>query len=147
VFSSSGLLEDGGEELPDESITVVDLADMECPTGNWCQDGGRELGSSSVEEDSPAADRTVAETVDRRLNESRPAERRAAGTLLADYPSAGLGTVADLAERAGLVRHRVMRCAQGLGYDGFTAVPSALRESGSASSSIPETSSSVHSGS
>jgi predicted glutamine amidotransferase len=29
VFSSSGLLEDGWEELPDESITVVDLADME----------------------------------------------------------------------------------------------------------------------
>jgi DNA-binding MurR/RpiR family transcriptional regulator len=48
--------------------------------------------------------------------------------LLADYPSAGLGTVADLAERAGLARHRVMRFAQGLGYDGFTAVPSALRE-------------------
>ena len=43
----------------------------------------------------PAADRTVAETVDRRLNELRPA-----GTLLADYPSAGLGTVADLAQRA-----------------------------------------------
>ena len=48
----------------------------------------------------PAADRTVAETIDRRLNELRPAERRAAGTLLADYPSAGLGTVADLAQRA-----------------------------------------------
>ena len=28
----------------------------------------------------------------------------------------------------GLARHRVMRFAQGLGYDGFTAVPSALRE-------------------
>ena len=50
----------------------------------------------------PAADRTVAETVDRRLNELRPAERRATGTLLADYPSAGLGTVAGLAERAGV---------------------------------------------
>ena len=48
----------------------------------------------------PAADRTVAETIDRRLNELRPAERRAAGTLVADYPSAGLGTVADLAQRA-----------------------------------------------
>jgi hypothetical protein len=54
----------------------------------------------------PAADRTVAETVDRRLNELRPAERRAAGTLLADYPGAGLGTMADLAEREpGLARH------------------------------------------
>jgi hypothetical protein len=53
---------------------------------------------------------------------------RAAGAVLADYSSAGLGTVADLAERAGLARHRVMRFAQGLGYDGFTAVPSALRE-------------------
>ena len=34
----------------------------------------------------PAADRTVAETVNRRLNELRPAERRAARTLLADRP-------------------------------------------------------------
>lgn len=76
----------------------------------------------------PAADRTVAETIDRRLNELRPAERRAAGTLLADYPSAGLGTMADLADEPGLARHRVVRFAQGLGYDGFTAVPSALRE-------------------
>ena len=72
----------------------------------------------------PAADRTVAETVDRRLNELRPAERRAAGTLLADYPGAGLGTVADLPSEPGLARHWVMRFAQGLGYDGFTAVPS-----------------------
>lgn len=29
VFSSSGLIEDGWAELPDESITIVDLADME----------------------------------------------------------------------------------------------------------------------
>lgn len=77
----------------------------------------------------PAADRTVAETVDRRLNELRPAERRAAGTLLADYPGAGLGTMADLAQRAEVSPPSVMRFAQGLGYDdGFTAVQSALRE-------------------
>ena len=99
-----------------------------CPSGNWCEDGGRKLGSSSVDEDSAAADRTVAETVDRRLNELRPAERRAAGTLLADYPSAGLGTVADLAERAGVGLPSGDAVRPGLGYDGFTAVPSALRE-------------------
>jgi hypothetical protein len=33
-----------------------------------------------------------------------------------------------LPSEPGLARHRVMRFAQGLGYDGFTAVPSALRE-------------------
>ena len=76
----------------------------------------------------PAADRTVAETVDRRPNELRPAERRAAGTLLADYPSAGLERWPILPSEPGLARHRVMRFAQGRGYDGFTAVPSALRE-------------------
>jgi DNA-binding MurR/RpiR family transcriptional regulator len=76
----------------------------------------------------PAADRTVAETVDRRLNELRPAERRAAVTLLADYPGAGLGTMADLAQRAEVSPPSVMRFAPGLGYDGFTAVQSALRE-------------------
>ena len=103
VFSSSGLLRGrlGGVAGRVDHVSST-WPTWRCPSGNWCQDGGRELGSSSVEEDSaektpPAADRTVAKTVDRRLN-----ELRAAGTLLADYPSAGLGTVADLAQRAGV---------------------------------------------
>jgi hypothetical protein len=62
--------------------------------------GPRASSKTPPKKTPPAADRTVAETVDRRLNELRPAERRAAGTLLADYPGAGLGTVADLAQRA-----------------------------------------------
>jgi DNA-binding MurR/RpiR family transcriptional regulator len=48
--------------------------------------------------------------------------------LLADHPSAGLETMADLAERAGVSPPLVMRFAQGLGPDEFTAVQSALRE-------------------
>ena len=51
---------------------------------------GRRASRKTPPKKTPAADRTVAETVDRRLNELRPAERRAAGTLLADYPIASL---------------------------------------------------------
>ena len=82
------------------------------------------LSKTPPKEIQPAADRAVAETVDRRLNELRPAPRRVAGTLLADYPGAGLGRWPILPSEPRLARHRVMRFAQGLGYDGFTAVPS-----------------------
>ena len=43
-------------------------------------------GMSRPKKTLPAADRTVAETVNQRLNELRPAERRVSRTLLADRP-------------------------------------------------------------
>jgi DNA-binding MurR/RpiR family transcriptional regulator len=70
---------------------------------------------------------TVAELIQERMSALRPAERRVALVLLADYPSAGLGTVADLAERVGVSAPSVMRFAQGLGFDGFGALQAALR--------------------
>jgi DNA-binding MurR/RpiR family transcriptional regulator len=74
--------------------------------------------------DAPA---TVAELIQARMTALRPAERRVALVLLADYPSAGLGTVADLAERVGVSAPSVMRFAQALGFDGFGALQASLR--------------------
>jgi DNA-binding MurR/RpiR family transcriptional regulator len=70
---------------------------------------------------------TVADLARERIDRLRPAERKVARTLLADYPSAGLNTVADLAERASVSAPTVVRCAQGLGFDGFPALQASLR--------------------
>lgn len=70
---------------------------------------------------------TVAELARERMDRLRPAERKVARTLLADYPSAGLNTVSDLAQRAGVSAPTVVRCAQGLGFEGFPGLQAALR--------------------
>lgn len=56
------------------------------------------------------------------------AGRQVGRVLLADYPSAGLSTLADLAERAGVSPPTVLRFAQSLGFGGFTEFQRALRD-------------------
>ncbi|MBO0678439.1 MurR/RpiR family transcriptional regulator [Mycolicibacterium sp. S2-37] len=67
------------------------------------------------------------------------AERRVGRALLADYPSAGLTSAAQLAERAEVSPPTVLRFAQSLGFDGFTDLQVALRAELSALSSGPLT--------
>jgi DNA-binding MurR/RpiR family transcriptional regulator len=56
-----------------------------------------------------------------------PSERRIARQLLADYPAAGLVTVAKLAELASTSPATVVRLVRKLGFDGFPDFHSALR--------------------
>lgn len=70
---------------------------------------------------------TVADIARERMDRLRPAERKVARTLLADYPSAGLNTVADLADRASVSAPTVVRFAQGMGFEGFPALQASLR--------------------
>ncbi|MDT4950179.1 MAG: hypothetical protein QOJ37_2774 [Pseudonocardiales bacterium] len=77
------------------------------------------------DEDAHAA--TVADRVRNRMTELRPAERKVARTLLSDYPSAGLSTVAELAYRASVSAPSVVRFAQAMGYEGFPALQAHLR--------------------
>lgn len=67
------------------------------------------------------------------------AERRVGRALLADYPSAGLTSAAQLAERAEVSPPTVLRFAQSLGFDGFTDLQVALRAELSAQSNGPLT--------
>lgn len=69
---------------------------------------------------------SVAERLRRRMDELTPQERRAARTLLADYPRAGLGTSAELAAAAGVSAPTVVRFARSLGFGGFAELQSAL---------------------
>lgn len=70
---------------------------------------------------------TVADLMRSRMEQLRPAERKVARTLLAAYPSAGLNTVADLAQRAAVSAPSVVRYAHALGFEGFPALQAALR--------------------
>jgi DNA-binding MurR/RpiR family transcriptional regulator len=76
--------------------------------------------------DPPAPVSTVAGIIRSRMTHLRPAERKVARTLLADYPSAGLNTVAQLADRASVSGPSVVRFAQALGFDGFPALQARL---------------------
>lgn len=76
----------------------------------------------------PAAESAaVADVIRARMTDLRPAERKVARTLLSDYPSAGLNTVADLADRASVSGPSVVRFTQALGFPGFPALQAALR--------------------
>lgn len=72
-------------------------------------------------------DRTIRQQVHHRLGELTPAERKVARVLLTAYPIAGLETVAELADRAGVSWPTVTRFVTNLGYDGYRAFQRALR--------------------
>lgn len=70
---------------------------------------------------------SVAEMIQHRLGECSPAERRVAREILAQYPAAGLETVARLAARADVSPPTVVRFATRLGFSGFTDLQERLR--------------------
>ncbi|MBB4742080.1 DNA-binding MurR/RpiR family transcriptional regulator [Actinoplanes octamycinicus] len=69
----------------------------------------------------------VAGLVRERLGECSPSERRVGRALLAEYPSAGLETVASLAERAEVSAPTVLRFLSRLGFRGFPEFQRVLR--------------------
>jgi DNA-binding MurR/RpiR family transcriptional regulator len=75
-----------------------------------------------------AEELSVAELVRSAMETLSPAERQVGRALLADYPRAGLRTVAGLAEQAGVSGPSVLRFAQRLGFDGFPALQDQLRD-------------------
>jgi DNA-binding MurR/RpiR family transcriptional regulator len=71
--------------------------------------------------------RTVVERIRRARNEIAPAEQRVVDTLLADYPVAGLGSVAELAAAAGVSAPTVLRLLAKLGFAGYPGFREQLR--------------------
>lgn len=57
-----------------------------------------------------------------------PSELKIARVLLAAYPSAGLGSAADLAQRAGVSAPTVVRFVARIGYPGYREMQRLLRE-------------------
>jgi DNA-binding MurR/RpiR family transcriptional regulator len=70
---------------------------------------------------------SIAERIRRDLGAFTPNERRAAHRLLADYPVAGLETVARFGEAAGVSAPTVLRMIAKLGFQSYGAFQEALR--------------------
>ncbi|WP_028805559.1 MurR/RpiR family transcriptional regulator [Streptomyces sp. 142MFCol3.1] len=70
---------------------------------------------------------TLADDIRHNLGNLSPAERKVARVLLANYPAAGLETVAAIAARAGVSAPTVLRFASRLGYHSFPEFQAALR--------------------
>jgi DNA-binding MurR/RpiR family transcriptional regulator len=85
----------------------------------------------------PRRPKTVAELVRGGRGQLTPAELRVAQTLLADYPAAGLQSVAALAERAGVSGPTVVRLVAKLGFAGYAELQSRLRAELSARNAGP----------
>jgi len=71
--------------------------------------------------------RALAERIRQGLNKLTPTERRAARVLLADYPVAGLETVARFAHRAGVSGPTILRLVAKLGCTGYADFQRRLR--------------------
>lgn len=74
----------------------------------------------------PSANASVASAVRDSLDSFSPSERKVARALLANYPIAGLETVAELAERANVSPPTVVRFVSRLGFSGHAAFQKAL---------------------
>lgn len=73
-------------------------------------------------------DLTIAERIRTELDRFTPTERKAAHMLLANYPVAGLETVAELARRANVSAPTVLRFVARLGFSGYPDFQRSLRE-------------------
>jgi DNA-binding MurR/RpiR family transcriptional regulator len=69
----------------------------------------------------------VAERIDDRRERLTPAERKLAQVVLDSPEQVAFGTVAELAERAGSSGASVVRFANTLGYDGFSALQDSIQ--------------------
>lgn len=70
---------------------------------------------------------TVAERIQRLFAQLTPAERKAARTLLAEYPILGLDSLAKLAAQAEVSAPSVLRLVTKLGFSGYSAFQASIR--------------------
>lgn len=71
----------------------------------------------------------IAELIDQHRDRLSPAERRVADVVLAEPEFVAFGTVADVAERAGTSGASVVRLANRLGLDGYSALQDGVQQS------------------
>jgi DNA-binding MurR/RpiR family transcriptional regulator len=82
----------------------------------------------SVMGDATHTSETIGEEVRERLGEMTPSERRVARALLATYPTAGLESLPQLAEGAGVTGPTVLRFVRKIGFEGYPDFQRSLRE-------------------
>jgi DNA-binding MurR/RpiR family transcriptional regulator len=70
---------------------------------------------------------TIAELIRARYSDLTRKERKFADSLMENYPVAGLASITEVAEKAGVSTPTVLRTAKKLGFKGFPGFQSALR--------------------
>ena len=83
--------------------------------------------------------RLVMERLRHRAATMTPGERKIARALMADYPSAGLRTMSELARQAGVSAPTVVRFVVQIGYPGYREFQEAIRAELSARNASPLT--------
>jgi len=76
----------------------------------------------------PSAQDTIAEQLRAQISRLTAGERKAGHVLLANYPMAGLETVAEFAARAGVSAPTILRFVSRLGFDGYAAFQRRLKD-------------------
>lgn len=71
---------------------------------------------------------SIAELITERNDEMTAGERRAAQTLIANYPLLGLKTVADFSQQAGVSSPTILRFVARLGFQNYPEFQNALQE-------------------
>src|SRR3954452_8743920 len=71
---------------------------------------------------------SVAEQIADRIDAMPAGERRAAQTLIANYPVIGLKTVADFSQQAGVSSPTILRFVARLGFQNYSEFQSALQD-------------------
>src|SRR5262245_18289483 len=71
---------------------------------------------------------SVAEQITDRIDQLRAGERRAAQTLIANYPLIGLKTVADFSQQAGVSSPTILRFVARLGFQNYPEFQTALQD-------------------
>jgi len=71
---------------------------------------------------------SISELISERLDAMPKGERRAAHTLIANYPLLGLKTVADFSAQAGVSSPTILRFVSRLGFHSYSEFQSALKD-------------------
>jgi DNA-binding MurR/RpiR family transcriptional regulator len=71
---------------------------------------------------------TIADLINQHGDALTRAERQLAAAMLDNYPVSGLGTIADLAAKAGVSAPTVVRLVSKIGFKGFAEFQAALRQ-------------------
>jgi DNA-binding MurR/RpiR family transcriptional regulator len=90
-------------------------------------EGGVEAPRDQGPAEDEAGEATIAAVLHDRMGELPPSERRAAQTLLSNYPFAGLETAAEFAARAGVSAPSILRLCSRLGHGSYLDFQKRLR--------------------
>lgn len=93
-----------------------------------CTNGARAGENPSIRAEGGEMASSIAELISERMDTMPAGERRAAQTLVANYPLIGLKTVADFSQHAGVSSPTILRFVARLGFHNYPEFQAALQD-------------------